>query len=150
MAESQQEFSLSNSLFGNPSSNDWNSSLILTTVKGFPAEHLDASPTYYPQNKIEAVIQPYREALINAFFEIVHKSFPVLGPQTPLTIPNESTLMVSIYCLAQPYHPPAQCVDPWLFTDFNKQALPIETHTARLETVEAALLFAQRHASLIR
>ncbi|EED14396.1 conserved hypothetical protein [Talaromyces stipitatus ATCC 10500] len=117
---------------------------------GFPAEHLDASPTYYPQNKIEAVIGPYREALINAFFDVVHKSFPVLGPQTPLTIPNESTLMVSIYCLAQPYHPPAQCVDPWLFTDFNKQALPIETHTAKLETVEAALLFAQRHASLIR
>ncbi|GAM39363.1 hypothetical protein TCE0_034f10852 [Talaromyces pinophilus] len=117
---------------------------------GFPAEHLDAIPTYYPQNKIEAVIGPYREALINAFFDVVHKSFPVLGPQTPFTIPNHSTLLVSIYCLAQPYHPPAQSVDPWLFTDFNKQALPIETHTAKLETVEAALLFAQRHASLIR
>jgi hypothetical protein len=96
------------------------------------------------------VIGPYREALINAFFDVVHKSFPVLGPQTPFTIPNHSTLLVSIYCLAQPYHPPAQSVDPWLFTDFNKQALPIETHTAKLETVEAALLFAQRHASLIR
>lgn len=99
---------------------------------------------------VEESVRPFREGLIKAYFEYVHTSFALLGPQIPSTIAKSATLMSSIYCLAQAYFTPAQRLDPWLFTDFNKQALHIETHNVKLETVEAALLFAQRHARLIR
>ncbi|KFZ01591.1 hypothetical protein V500_00687 [Pseudogymnoascus sp. VKM F-4518 (FW-2643)] len=120
------------------------------TTQTFPDEHLDAYPSYYPRNVVEESVRPFRKGLVKAYFEYVHTSFALLGPQIPSTIAKSATLMSSIYCLAQAYFTPAQSLDPWLFTDFNKQALHIETHNVKLETVEAALLFAQRHARLIR
>lgn len=99
---------------------------------------------------MEEAVRLFRDDLVHAFFEYVHPSMALLGPQQPSTLANSATLMCSIYALAQRHCPAARDVDPWLFTDFNKQALNIETHAVKLETVEAALLFAQRHPHVLR
>ncbi|KIW42330.1 uncharacterized protein PV06_05892 [Exophiala oligosperma] len=148
--------SLGKSSANSPSDADWACQRISTDPRNpvhfssFPDEHLDARPYYYPRNIVEEAVRSFRDDLVHAFFEYVHPSMALLGPQQPSTLAKSATLMASIYALAQRHCPAARDVDPWLFTDFNKQALNIETHTVKLETVEAALLFAQRHPHVLR
>ncbi|CAI4218390.1 unnamed protein product [Parascedosporium putredinis] len=52
--------------------------------------------------------------------------------------------------LAHPYCHEAQRINPWLFMDFTSQALPIEARHVKYETIEAALLHAQRHTYIFR
>ncbi|RMZ86303.1 hypothetical protein DV736_g6471, partial [Chaetothyriales sp. CBS 134916] len=118
--------------------------------KAFPDDHLDAHPSYYPRNVVERSVNPFRNELLAAYYEYVHPSFALLGPQTMSSIADSVSLRTSMYGLAQRHCAAARCLDPWLFTDFNKQALNIERHAPKLETVEAALLFAQRHAHILR
>ncbi len=99
---------------------------------------------------VEEAVEPFRSELVEAYFAYVHSSYALLGSQTADTFADSAVLRTSVYALAQRHCAPAQKLDPWLFTDFNKQALNIERHAAKLETVEAALLFAQRHAHVIR
>lgn len=99
---------------------------------------------------VEEAVEPFRSELVETYFTYVHTSYALLGPQTVFNIADSAVLRTSMYALAQRHCPAAQELDPWLFTDFNKQALNIERHAAKLETVEAALLFAQRHAHVIR
>lgn len=119
-------------------------------AKAFPDDQLDARPGYYPKNTINDAIGFCQSELMDTYFEYVHPAFALLGPQRCSTISSSATLRASMYALALKHCPVARDVDPWIFTDFNKQALNIERHAPKLETIEAALLFAQRHAHVLR
>ncbi|KAF5969712.1 transcriptional activator of allantoin GABA catabolic [Fusarium bulbicola] len=123
---------------------------ILRCRQAFPDAHLDTRPNYYPKNIIDSAVEFCLSELMDTCFEYVHPSFPLLGPQRRSTISPSAALRASMYALALKHCPLAQDVDPWVFTDFNKQAVNIERHAPKLETIEAALLFAQRHAHVLR
>ncbi|RKL33971.1 hypothetical protein BFJ72_g9753 [Fusarium proliferatum] len=116
----------------------------------FPDDHLDAHPAYYPKDTISGAVASCQAELMEMYFEHVHPAFAILGPQRPSSISSSLTLRASIYALALQHCPAARDIDPWIFTDFNKQALNIERQAPKLETIEAALLFAQRHAHVLR
>ncbi|KAK1763240.1 fungal-specific transcription factor domain-containing protein [Phialemonium atrogriseum] len=115
-----------------------------------PDQHLDARPSYYPVARIQEIASPHHDQLVNAFFEVVHPALPILDPQSFSCSTACSTLLASVFALAHLYCHEAQAINPWLFMDFNSQALPIEARNAKLETVEAALLHAQRHTYVFR
>ncbi|KAJ5318409.1 hypothetical protein N7476_004829 [Penicillium atrosanguineum] len=115
-----------------------------------PDQHLDARPSYYPLTTIREMASPHVDQLVNAFFEGIHPALPILDPQSFRHSAAPSTLLASIFALAHPYCVEAQTFDPWVWMDFNSQALPIEARNAKLETIEAALLHAQRHTYIFR
>lgn len=115
-----------------------------------PDQHLDAHPSYYPLTRRLEIASPYTDQLIRSFFEVVHPSVPILDPQSFSPSTAFLPLLASVFALAHPYCHGAQAINPWLFMDFNSQALPIEARNAKLETVEAALLHAQRHTYIFR
>lgn len=115
-----------------------------------PDQHLDAYPSYYPLSRIQEIASPHNDRLVRAFFEVVHPAIPILDPQSFTLSTAPSSLLAAIFSLAHPYCPDAQSINPWLFMDFDSQALPIEARSAKLETVEAALLYAQRHTYIFR
>jgi hypothetical protein len=87
---------------------------------------------------------------VSTFFEVIHLALPVLDPQSFRHSTVPSTLLASVFALAHPYCVEAQAFDPWVWMDFISQALPIEARNAKLETIEAALLHAQRHTYIFR
>ena len=115
-----------------------------------PDQHLDAHPTYYPLDRVRHTASPHNDRLVKAFFEVVHPSLPILDPQLFSWSEAPSSLLAGVLALAHPYCHDAQSINPWQFMDFNSQALPIESRNAKLETVEAALLHAQRHTYMFR
>ncbi|CCT68195.1 related to DAL81-transcriptional activator for allantoin and GABA catabolic genes [Fusarium fujikuroi IMI 58289] len=124
--------------------------VLIVRLKAFPEDHLDAHPAYYPKDTISGGVASCQAELMEMYFEHVHPAFAILGPQRPSAISSSLTLRASIYALALQHCPAARDIDPWIFTDFNKQALNIERQAPKLETIEAALLFAQRHAHVLR
>lgn len=124
--------------------------VLIFRLKAFPDDHLDAHPAYYPKDTISGAVASCQAELMEMYFEHVHPAFAILGPQRPSSISSSLTLRASIYALALQHCPTARDIDPWIFTDFNKQALNIERQAPKLETIEAALLFAQRHAHVLR
>lgn len=115
-----------------------------------PDQHLDAYPSYYPTARIQEIASPHNDQLVKAFFEVVHPAVPILDPQSFAPSTVSPSLLAAIFSLAHPYCSDAQSINPWLFMDFDSQALPIEARNAKLETVEAALLYAQRHTYIFR
>lgn len=115
-----------------------------------PDQHLDARPNYYPVDRTREIASPHSDRLIKTFFEVVHPALPILNPQSISRSGAPSSLLASIFALAHPYCHEAQEINPWQFMDFTSQALPIEARNAKLETVEAALLHAQRHTYIFR
>ncbi|OKL60204.1 hypothetical protein UA08_04606 [Talaromyces atroroseus] len=113
-------------------------------------KHLDARPIYYPQNDIEETAQPHKDELINAYFEIVHISFPIVSrsefdPQLASTL-----CLASMYALSHVFCPEAKSIDPWVFLNFLGRAIPLEARNASLDSIEAALLYSQRHTYIFR
>lgn len=96
------------------------------------------------------IISPHNDALIRAYFDAVHVAFPIIDPKNFRRSSAAPSLLASIYALAQPYCADARHTDPKPLLDFTSQALPIEARSAKLETVEAALLHAQRHTYTFR
>ncbi|KAH8690613.1 fungal-specific transcription factor domain-containing protein [Talaromyces proteolyticus] len=114
-----------------------------------PDQHLDARPTYYPKNNVEESVHPYKEALIKTYFNIVHPSFPILDPIR--FNPNSSSLLLaSMYALSHKFCSEAGQIDPWIFLDFLGRALPLEARNPKLDSIEAALLYSQRHTYIFR
>ena len=117
---------------------------------GVPDLHLEARPSYYPRSPIVEMLPAHRCSLVDTFFKIVHPALPMLDPGLLNHSTTSSTLLASVFALAHPYCIEAQSLDPWDFIDFVSQALPIETRNVKLETIEAALLHAQRHTYIFR
>lgn len=117
---------------------------------GVPDLHLEARPSYYPRSPIVEMLPSNRSSLVDTFFNIVHPALPMLDPRSLQNSTTSSTLLASVFALAHPYCIEAQSLDPWDFIDFVSQALPIEARNVKLETIEAALLHAQRHTYIFR
>lgn len=115
-----------------------------------PDQHLDAQPTYYPLDRTRETASPHGDRLLKIFFEVVHPALPILDPHSLSLVRTPSSLLAPLFALAHPYCHEAQGINPWQFMDFTSQALPIEARNAKLETVEAALLHAQRHTYVFR
>lgn len=115
-----------------------------------PDQHLDARPSYYPGTRIRDIASPHEERLVKAYFDVVHPSIPILDPKSFSASDAPQSLLASMLALAHPYCHDAQRINPWLFMDFTSQALPIEARHVKYETIEAALLHAQRHTYIFR
>lgn len=127
-----------------------NDSRFPASFTAVPDQHLDARPNYYPVDRTREIAAPHGDRLIRTFFEVVHPALPILSPQAVLRSGAPSSLLAAVFALAHPYCHEAQGINPWLFMDFTSQALPIEARNAKIETVEAALLHAQRHTYVFR
>ncbi|TVY80655.1 Transcriptional activator protein DAL81 [Lachnellula suecica] len=115
-----------------------------------PDSHLDARPSYYPTTDTEAIVRPYSEDLLRTYFEVVHSSYPLLEPSRFNSPPETGDpLLAVMYNLASPFCPDTPPTFQKL-SDFVHQALPIERRHPRLETIEACLLFLQRHNTVHR
>ncbi|KAL1903853.1 hypothetical protein Sste5344_010446 [Sporothrix stenoceras] len=124
-----------------------------------PDTHLDARPAYYPSVDTWNSLMggPERQKLLNVYAQTIHASFPLLDPQQldPDTLTSHrdsrSLLLASMCALAAPFARTActmahrQALYRYVF-----EALPIERRHPRLEVIEAALVFIQRHASIHR
>lgn len=124
-----------------------------------PDTHLDARPAYYPTvetwNALMGGVE--RQRLLAVYAQTIHASFPLLDPhQLDPDVPaghrdSRSLLLASMCALAAPFARTActmahrQALYRYVF-----EALPIERRHPRLEVVEAALVFIQRHASIHR
>jgi hypothetical protein len=116
-----------------------------------PENHLDARPAHYhPVSLLEAAY-PLHHELLTAYFDAIHTSYPLLDP-TRFTKGNkiDLPLLGAMYALAKPFCPAALELPFGPIHSFVFQALPVETRTPRLETIEAALLFLQRHTQIHR
>ncbi|RDW91051.1 hypothetical protein BP5796_02216 [Coleophoma crateriformis] len=117
-----------------------------------PDDHLDAKPEYYPAINLRTSLGSHEHEILTAYREIVHTSFPLLDSQM---INNRSrrddSVMLAVMCLiASPYssHMTKQVkVD---FFSYVFRALPLQRRHPKIETVEAAVLFLQRPASIHR
>ncbi|KAH9828402.1 Fungal trans-domain-containing protein [Teratosphaeria destructans] len=115
-----------------------------------PDDHLDARPGHYPSSGLLASAFPLHHDLLATYFDVIHPSYPLLDP-TRFTKGNriDTPLLATMYSLAKPFCPAARDL-PWDMNAFVFQALPIEARSPRLDTIEAALLFLQRHTLIHR
>ncbi|KAF2765730.1 hypothetical protein EJ03DRAFT_330720 [Teratosphaeria nubilosa] len=115
-----------------------------------PDDHLDARPSHYPSSSLLESAFPLHHDLLATYFDVIHTSYPLLDP-TRFTKGNriDTPLLATMYSLAKPFCPAARDL-PWDMNVFIFQALPIEARSPRLETIEAALLFLQRHTLIHR
>jgi hypothetical protein len=116
-----------------------------------PDDHLDARPSHYPSSRLLDAAYPLHHDLLATYFDVIHTSYPVLDPSR-FTKGNkiDTPLLATMYSLAKPFCATARdlsCID---MNSFVFQALPIEARSPRLETIEAALLFLQRHTQIHR
>lgn len=116
-----------------------------------PENHLDARPAHYPPVSLLEPSYPLHHELLTAYFEAIHTSYPLLDP-TRFIKGNkiDLPLLGAMYALARPFCPAATDLPFAPIHSFVFQALPVETRTPRLETIEAALLFLQRHTQIHR
>lgn len=132
-----------------------------------PDTHLDARPDFYPRLEGEELLKPHGDTLLQAYFEVIHTSYPLLDPARFTGTPRSGDPLIAvIYSLAIPFSQNAPnhlgslnayiqqaYVDAsvWLeiLTHFLR-SLPIERRYPRLETIEAALLFCHRHTRIHR
>ncbi|RFU33120.1 hypothetical protein B7463_g3210, partial [Scytalidium lignicola] len=112
----------------------------------FPAGNVETFSSHYLESLAEEAVRPSQEDLFQAYARHIHPAYPLLGPHEAVVSCVSSTLRTSIYFLAHSFCSSAQSIDPRLYEDFNSRALLLEARFATLETVEAALLFVQRHA----
>ncbi|RJE23844.1 hypothetical protein PHISCL_03816 [Aspergillus sclerotialis] len=115
-----------------------------------PDQHLDAQPSYYPKNNVEEAARPHKEALIKAYFDTVHSSFPILDPTAFDVDSSPTPLLAAMYALSHKFCPEAGGVDPWIFLNFLGRALPLEARNPKLDSIEASLLYSQRHTYIFR
>lgn len=133
-----------------------------------PDSHLDARPRYYPQEDVRALLKDEKEQLLQAYFETVHQSLPLL---TPAVFEREETgnvaddvtdnvnsdkgidnykvgdLLLATVCeIASPFYMHKQSPNDMKVLDWIFQALPCEKRQPKLETIEASLVFLHRHA----
>lgn len=87
---------------------------------------------------------------MQSYFEVIHSSYPLLDPTRFNGQEVHGPLLAVMYGLALPFSPAVTALKATDLTSFIFQALPIEARTPRLETLEAALLFLQRHTALHR
>lgn len=116
-----------------------------------PDSHLDCRPPHYPPSTLLDEAYPLHHDLLTAYFDVIHTSFPLLEPAR-FTKGNkiDLPLLAAMYSLALPFCPAARNLSYVNINSFIFQALPIETRTPRLETIEASLLFLQRHTQIHR
>lgn len=111
---------------------------------------MDARPSYYPKNNVEEAVGPHKEALIKAYFDTVHSSFPILDPSTFDVNSAPEPLLAAMYALSHKFCSEAEHIDPWVFLDFLGRALPLESRNPKLDSIEASLLYSQRHTYIFR
>ncbi|RFU24556.1 hypothetical protein B7463_g11788, partial [Scytalidium lignicola] len=112
-----------------------------------PDSHLDARPWYYPKESIQDVVQEDPAQLLKTFFEIIHTSFPLLDPaQVDEKSEPSDLLLAVIYEISNPYYLERTRTNDMSVLDWIFQAIPCEMRYPKLETIEASLLFLQRHA----
>lgn len=115
-----------------------------------PDTHLDARPEFYPRLECEELLIPQGNALLQSYFEVIHTSYPLLDPSRFTGTPRTGDPLIAVmYSLAIPF---CQNMPNHLdsLNAYIQQALPIERRYPRLETIEAALLFCQRHTRVHR
>lgn len=115
-----------------------------------PDTHLDARLDFYPRLEGEELLKPHGDTLLQAYFEVIHTSYPLLDPARFTETPRSGDPLIAvIYSLAIPFSQNA----PNHLGSLNayiQQALPIERRYPRLETIEAALLFCHIHTRIHR
>ncbi|EME83990.1 uncharacterized protein MYCFIDRAFT_173052 [Pseudocercospora fijiensis CIRAD86] len=116
-----------------------------------PETHLDARPAHYPPSSLLDAAYPLHHELLSTYFEVVHTSFPLLDPSrfvkgNKIDLP----LLGAMYSLSKPYCSAASDLPYQPLHSFVFQALPIEARTPRLDSIEARLLFLQRHTQIHR
>ncbi|RFU25068.1 hypothetical protein B7463_g11271, partial [Scytalidium lignicola] len=112
-----------------------------------PDSHLDARPHYYPKVELQQIVPEDITQLRRTFFETIHTSFPLLHPaQIEQENKPGDLLLATIYEIASPYISERSNPNDWKLLDWIFQAMPIEIRQPKLETIEAGLLFLQRHA----
>lgn len=116
-----------------------------------PDSHLDARPAHYPPSSLLDAAYPFHHDLLTTYFEVIHTSYPLLDP-TRFVKGNkiDLPLLAAMYSLSLPYCPAAKGLPYEPINSFAFQALPIESRMPRLETIEASLLFLQRHTQIHR
>lgn len=83
--------------------------------------------------------------LLRAFFDFKNTSYHLLDEASFIPEDAPATLLASLYALALPFCPEAKDLNRRVFLDFNDQALHLGRRNAKLHTIEAALLYVQRH-----
>ncbi|KXT17020.1 hypothetical protein AC579_4330 [Pseudocercospora musae] len=116
-----------------------------------PDTHLDARPAHHPPSSLLDAAYPLHHELLSTYFEVVHTSFPLLDPSrfvkgNKIDLP----LLGAMYSLSKPYCSAASELPYQPLHSFVFQALPIEARTPRLDSIEAGLLFLQRHNQIHR
>ncbi|CAK4008924.1 transcriptional regulatory [Lecanosticta acicola] len=116
-----------------------------------PDSHLDARPPHYPDSSLLDEAYPLHHELLTTYFDVIHTSYPLLDP-TRFVKGNkiDLPLLAAMYSLSLPYCPAARDLSYGAINSFAFQALPIESRMPRLETIEASLLFLQRHTQIHR
>ncbi|KAF4634896.1 hypothetical protein G7Y89_g3202 [Cudoniella acicularis] len=70
-----------------------------------PGSHMDARPSYYPNTDTEAIVRPFREELLQTYFDVIHVSYPLLDPSRFTSIPQTGDpLLAVMYNLATPFN----------------------------------------------
>ncbi|KAH8810654.1 fungal-specific transcription factor domain-containing protein [Xylogone sp. PMI_703] len=114
-----------------------------------PDNDVDTKPLNYPASTFDTLANQHERALLQSYFGIVNAAFPLFDPARFASGHVESKLLrAAMFALATPFCQEAKHIPLSEYHTFILQALPIDTRYPRLETVEAALLFFQRHTVL--
>ncbi|XMA09335.1 hypothetical protein WAI453_002126 [Rhynchosporium graminicola] len=112
-----------------------------------PDTRSDARLDYHRTIDTESVVTPYANELLHTYFEVVHKSYPLLDPARFNSSPKTGDpLLAVIYNIAAPFCQSTASDFPAL-SSFIQQTLSIEHQHPQLETLEASLLNLQRNIS---
>ncbi|RFU26998.1 hypothetical protein B7463_g9353, partial [Scytalidium lignicola] len=114
-----------------------------------PDNDVDTKPPNYPAPTFDALAGSHERALLRSYFGIINAAFPLFDPARFASWHVENKLLrAAMFALATPFCQEAKHIPLNEYHTFILQALPIDTRYPRLETVEAALLFFQRHTVL--
>ncbi|KAK5273738.1 hypothetical protein LTR96_000338 [Exophiala xenobiotica] len=98
------------------------------------------------QRQLEETVFPYQPQLMVAFCRHVHPSYPLLDADRLSHAVSHPVLKIALCCIAHPFCPAAQsAIRRELYETYEFEVLGAKNRFATLETIEAALLFAQRH-----
>lgn len=111
-----------------------------------PEDYLNARLAHYPPSSLLDPAYPLHHELLTTYFEVIHTSYPLLDPSR-FTKGNEIDLplLAAMYGLAIPFCPAAKDIALAPLQDYVSRALSTDSRAPRLEIIETALLFIQRH-----
>lgn len=115
-----------------------------------PDAHLDARPSYFPENHAINTVAPFEDVLLKAYVDVVHPSYSILDIKDDVFERLPLLLRVAMYVLALPFCTEAKECNQLPLFEFLHQGLPIAARNTKLGTIEAALLFLQRQAPTTR